>query len=111
MTREPQRKFVRVYYVDLQRDYPAIFFDPTALSTWLRLLIVSDQTWPSQPVLPAAVRRADLDKLTKAGLVRVGDNRVYRLKGYDQERGDRQEKARRGARKRWENGEADGAAA
>lgn len=110
MSRE-QRRFVRVYYVDLKRDYPTVYYSPTALGTWLRLLVGSDESWPSTPELPSALRRADLDLLRSCGLVTVMPNRRYALKGYVTERGDRQEKARRAADARYKNGSDRSAAA
>lgn len=92
-----QRKFVRVYYVDLKRDYPDIWYDATACHTWLRLLVAADESWPSIPELPPAIRRADTDKLVRCGLLEVLPGRRYHLKGYVTERTDRQEKARKAA--------------
>lgn len=91
------RKHVRVFYVDLMRDYPEVYFDPTALSTWLRLLVTSDQAWPSDPILPAAVRRADVDRLQGCGLIALGPNRQYAIKGYRAERQARADAGRKGA--------------
>lgn len=96
MSRE-KRKFVRVYYVDLKRDYPEVWYDPTCRSTWLGLLVGSDEDWPSIPELPSAVRRADLEKLTGCGLVEVLPGRRYVLKGYQVEREERHAKARKAA--------------
>lgn len=110
MTRE-QRRFVRVYYVDLKRDYPTVYYSPTALSTWVRLLVGADEAWPSTPELPAAVRRADLDALQGCGLVSVLPGRTYNLKGYVTERGERQEKARNAAVARYKNGSDSNATA
>lgn len=91
------RKHVRIYYVDLQRDYPEVFFDPTCLSTWLRLLIASDQAWPSAPVMPDAMRRADLAKLESAGLLAVGPAKQFALKGWQEEREGRAAAGKAGA--------------
>ena len=110
MSRE-QRRFVRVYYVDLKRDYPTVYYSPTGLSTWLRLLVASDESWPSTPELPAAVRRTDLELLRTSGLVTVLPGRRFTLKGYVAERGDRQEKARKAAGARYRNGSDSSAAA
>lgn len=97
MSNVPRRKFVRVYYVDLERDYPDIFFDPTALSTWLRLLVNADKVWPTIPQLPPAVRRSDLAKLKSSGLVCLQPNHRYVIKGYDTERAIRNANARKAA--------------
>jgi hypothetical protein len=68
------RPFARVYYDDLESDHGAVFYNPTALSTWLRLLILAEKAWPSMPQLPAAVRRADLETLRKDGLLFLLEN-------------------------------------
>lgn len=88
-----ERPFVRIYYVDLQRDYRQILYDPTAFSTYVRLLILADQAWPAMPVLPKAVRRADLAMLTTCGLIATDELGIYTVKGYHKERAERAKKA------------------
>jgi len=105
-----KRRFVRVYYVDLERDYPAIFYDPTALSTWVRLLVASDKAWPTIAELPGALRRADLAKLTECGLLEIHEHRRYTLRGYVKERSERQALARKAVNARNDrNGTSDAA--
>lgn len=84
------RRYVPVFYVDFKRDHAATYYNPTALSTWLRLLVASDEAWPSDPELPSAVRRADLAALEADGLLSLGPNRTYAIKGY---RADRERRA------------------
>lgn len=91
---DPRRPFVRVYFKDLKRDYPEVWFDPTCLSTWLRLLAQADEAWPAPAELPRAVRRADITVLERLGLVTLRDRGLYSMKGYDEERSQRTEKAR-----------------
>ena len=93
MTRE-QRAFVRIYYVDLERDYPAVWFGP-ALATYTRMLKISDQSWPNPAPLPTGTSKADLRLLTSSGLVALLDNHRYIIKGYERERQERRDKALR----------------
>lgn len=98
------RPYVRVYYEDLERDYPEIFDDDAAVAAWLRLLVIVDKMWPVRPELPASVRGRTLALLTKSKLVTLVPPRHYRIRGYEAERLDRQEKAQRAATKRWQSG-------
>lgn len=99
------RTYVRIYYIDLQRDYPQVWFDPTALATWIRLLTRMDQSWPAAPELPTGVRKADLGILTSCGLVALNGHGTYLLKGYEAERGRRHAAAKTGAEARWKSSE------
>lgn len=101
---QQKRRFVRVYFVDLERDYPDIWYDPTALSTWLRLLVASEKAWPAYPEIPRAARRADLEKLKKVGLMIAHSNDRFELKGWMVERESRAEKARMAVGSRTDRG-------
>lgn len=81
-----RRRFARVYYDDLERDYPGLFYDPTTLSTWLRLLILSEKAWPALPELPRAARRADLEKLVSLGILEHLDHSRFALRGWVKDR-------------------------
>lgn len=99
MTRET-RRYVRLYYDDLQRDYHEVWFDPTCLSTYSRLLAGADKAWPSLAELPHAVRRRDVETLVRVGLLNVNDNGLYSLKGYQREREERADRGRVNVSKR-----------
>lgn len=102
--RQAQRRFVRVYYDDLEADYgQPCWYSPTGLSTYVRLLSGCDKAYPSLPDLPRAVRRADLEHLVAAGLVTLEPNDRYSCKGYAKERSERESKAKRAAAKSWES--------
>lgn len=104
----PKRRFVRIYYDDLEKGHPGVWFDPTCLSTYARLLAGCDKAWPSDPEMPAAVRRADLAELRASGLVIDHSNHRYTVKGYAKERGERMTKAKLAADERWHaDGDAD----
>lgn len=100
---QPKRRFVRVYYDDLEKDYgQTCWYDPTGLSTFVRLLAGCDKAWPSLPEMPRSVRRADLAELLTSGLVTLESNGRYSCKGYAKERAEREAKAKRAARTRWD---------
>jgi hypothetical protein len=82
-------KFVTVYDVD------------AALATWLRLLIIADQAWPSSAILPGNAKQRTVKLLADAGLVDLQPGWRYRIHGLDAEREARSEKARNAAAKRW----------
>lgn len=105
MSREAhaKRRFVRVYYDDLEADYgQSCWYAPTGLSTFVRLLAGCDKAWPSLPELPRSVRRADLAPLVTSGLVTLEPNDRYSCKGYAKERSERESKAKKAAGARWD---------
>jgi len=95
------RKYVRVYYNDLIRDYPDVWADDAALATWLRMLATADPMWPTPPELPRSVRPRPMASLTSSSLVETLPSGRYRMKGLDAERGKRQQSARNAAALRW----------
>jgi hypothetical protein len=100
-----RRRFVRVYYDDLEADYgQECWHDPTGLSTYVRLLATADKAWPSLPEIPRSVRRADLAQLVACGLVMLEANHHYSVKGYAKERAGRETSAKAGATARWAKG-------
>lgn len=89
-----RRRFARVYFDDLEEQHPTTFYDPTALSTWLRLLILSEKAWPALPQLPRSVRRADLAVLRSDALLIEVEHGAFELKGWRAERARRAEVGR-----------------
>jgi hypothetical protein len=87
------RRFARVYYDDLKRDYAAVYADDALLASWLRLLVEADSVWPSDPELPRSVSDAAIEQLADAGLIALGPRYTYAIKGYAVERADRHAKA------------------
>ena len=94
------RKYVRVYYNDLIRDYPEVWADNDLLATWLRLLSTADPMWPTPPEVPRSAKPSHLSKLVTSTLVEESMGR-FRMKGLDAERTSRQDAARNAAAKRW----------
>lgn len=100
---KPVRKFARVYYDDLQREFPEVWADDALLATWLRLLVVAEKHWPTLPEVPRSVRPRALARLASTGLVLLTDPHCYRIRGLDAERTRRQDAARNAAGKRWDS--------
>lgn len=96
------RVYARFYYLEFIRDYPAIYQDDAALSTWLRLLVHADQVWPMVPELPRSVRPGPLRKLVDAKLVTV-TGVTYAVKGQAAERARRSNAGKAGAAVRWDS--------
>lgn len=98
------RPYARIYFQDLQRDYPEVWNDPAALGTYVQLLGLSEAVWPGEPDLPRSVRARSLAILTGGrGLVSVVGH-SFRIKGFHVERTRRQDAARDAAAKRWQSG-------
>lgn len=97
-----QDRFVRLKYDKLEAEHPLVWFDPTALATYARLLALCDQVWPSQPELPVSARRSDLALLRTEGLLVDQPHRRFTLKGYAKDRGEREAKAKAAAGARWD---------
>lgn len=95
------RKYVRVYYNDLIRDYPEVWSDNDQLATWLRLLATADPMWPTPPELPRSVKARALGRLVDASLVSTVADGRYRMKGMEAERTRRGDAARNAAAMRW----------
>lgn len=111
MSPRATRRFVRVYYIDLERDYPQIVSDDGAYATWLRLLVAADKVWPTTPELPKSVKAGPLGRLVASGLVSLLPRHTFSIRGYETERGARQESARNAAALRWQNGRSADAGA
>lgn len=97
------RPFARVYYVDLQRDYPGIYRDNEALSTYVRMLSLADATWPVTPDVPRSEKAIHVKKLVDASLVTLIPPYGFAIKGFDAERNARSNAASNAARTRWGN--------
>lgn len=97
------RRFVRVYYDDMIRDYPEVWNDDRQLSTWLRLLAASDPVWPTKPELPRAVKATVLQRLKDSSLISALPSHRYEVKGFEAERQRRADAARTAAAVRWQS--------
>lgn len=80
------RRWARFYFDDFIRDYPDVYKDDAALATWMRLLVVAEKAWPAMPELPRSARVKTLQKLSALGLVAIGPDFTFALKGFNAER-------------------------
>ena len=101
------RPFARVYYVDLERDYPEVYHDDHLYATWGRLLAIAEAMWPVVPEIPRSAKAAYVKALVATSLVIRDGAYGYRIKGLDDERTARRTAARTAASKRWRNAGAD----
>lgn len=99
------RPFARVYYVDLERDYPEIWHDAATLGAYVQLLAVAEAMWPARPEVPRSIRPGAVRTLTDAGLLVALPRLRYCIKGMDAERTARSTAASIAARTRHGNAE------
>lgn len=102
------RPYARVYYSDLERDYPDVWHDPIALGTYVHLLAIAEAMWPAVPEVPRSARDAIVKRLFESGLLVSLPRFGYRIKGMDAERTARSTAARTAANAR--HGNADSTA-
>lgn len=100
------RPYARVYYVDLERDYPQVWRDDALLATYVRLLCVAEAMWPGVPEVPRSARSANVKRLVEASLVKLVPPYGFRIKGMDAERSARRNAARIAAAARWSDAPA-----
>ena len=90
------RNYVRVYYNDLERDYPDVWDDNQALASYVRLLAIAEAMWPMRPGWPQKASA----KLVDSGLLVALPRHRYTIKGLDAERNARSNAARNAAASR-----------
>jgi hypothetical protein len=79
--------YSRVYWsvVDDEK-FATIYDDDHHLATWLRLLLVADQSHPASANVPSGTRRQSVAALSSAGLIDLGSGSRFRIHGLDAER-------------------------
>jgi hypothetical protein len=97
------RQYARVYYDDIQAEFPQVYADDALLATWVRLLVLAEKMWPTLPEIPRSVRIKTYQRLVEAGLVIPSGEHCYRIRGLDAERTRRRDAARIGAAERWDS--------
>lgn len=82
--------YSRVYWsiVD-DPKFADIYDDDRRLATWLRLLILADQSYPASAGIPLGTNQKALAALVDAGLVDRGTGNRFRIHGLDAERAKR----------------------
>lgn len=102
MSDADRRRYCRVYYERFISEYPHLYDNSTVLGDWLKLLIASEQAWPTDPELPRTVRSSSVTTLVAEGVLQVTGHR-YHLRGFQAERERRAQSGRTGAALRWQN--------
>lgn len=97
-----ERPFARVYYVDLEKDYPAIFYSPD-VAVYVRLLAIAEAMWPKVPEVPRSEPTPAIARLVASGLVEQMPRARFAIKGLDVERTRRQARAREAAAMSWQS--------
>lgn len=107
-----ERQYVRVYYEQLEEEFPLVWRDAALRGDWLLLLARADKMYPAAPELPRAVCQDSIDRLVAAKILKVLDDFRYQVRGYAKARAARQATARAAADVRWGNstGNADASA-
>lgn len=95
------RPYCRIYYVDLERDYPEVWASDAQLATFVRLLSRAEASWPIEQEVPRSARASIVQRLVDATLVERSGRFSYRIKGMDAERNARSNAARNAAASRW----------
>jgi hypothetical protein len=98
----PTRRFLRFYYPEFQRDYPAVYRDDAAFAAFIRLLALAETAWPATPELPRSIRPKPLRLLVENRLVKVAGH-SFELRGFVKERTTRSENGRNAAAVRWDS--------
>ena len=88
--------YSRVYWTIADDErFADVYNSAVALGTWLRLLLIADQSWPASAPIPVGTSTRGLQKLVSCGLVVRLDAHRYRIHGLDAERARRSEAATR----------------
>lgn len=104
------RRYARIYYDDLEREYPEVWRDPVLRGDYTLLLSIADRSWPSSPEVPRMARPKAVKRLVELGLVISEPPFHYRCRGMDKEREERRRHAADAARKRYADRTAPGSA-
>ena len=96
------KPYSRVYHsiVD-DPKFADVFDNDRRLATWLRLLIVAEQSYPASAYLPIGTHMPTVRALATAGLIDLGTGSRYRVHGLASEREMRSQSARNAAALRW----------
>jgi hypothetical protein len=97
VSREREKAYCRVYHGIIDDPkFADVYDNDAALATWLRLLIIADQAWPSSAVLPGNAKHRAVKLLGDVGLLDLQPGWRFRVHGLDAERDRRASAARVG---------------
>lgn len=99
MTKGP---YSRVYWTAVDDPlFADVWANDRALATWLRMLVLADQCYPSSAPMPALTSAVRL--LVDCGLVLERPGNRYSIRGLEKERALRSQSGRNGAAVRWQS--------
>ena len=79
--------YSRVYWTIIDDErFANVYKSDAALATWLRLLLIADQSWPASAHIPARSSRRAVRLLSAAGLIETIPGQLFRIHGLDAER-------------------------
>lgn len=105
------RRYARIYYDDLEREYPEVWRDPVLRGDYTLLLAVADRAWPASPEVPRMARPKAVRRLGELGLILLEPPYHYRCRGMDKHREQRRQQAAHAARTRHADSSAGSSAA
>lgn len=96
------RTYSRVYHEIVEHPrFEKVYRNPSALGTWLQMLLTADAMYPMSPAMPP--RTPTVRLLIDVGLVTQRPGNRYSMRGLDAERERRSAPGRIGAAKRWQS--------
>jgi hypothetical protein len=101
------RRYARIYYDDLEREYPEVWRDPVLRGDYTLLLSVADRAWPASPEVPRVARPKAVRRLGELGLILLEPPYHYRCRGMDKQREERRRQAAHAANVRHAGSNAD----
>jgi hypothetical protein len=101
------RRYARIYYDDLEREYPEVWRDPILRGDYTLLLAVADRAWPASPEVPRGARPKAVRRLGELGLIVLEPPYHYRCRGMDKHREERRKQASHAAAVKYANRTAD----
>ena len=104
------RRYARIYYDDLEREFPEVWRDATLRGDYVLLLAIAERAWPASPEVPRLAKPRSVKKLAQVGLILLEDPFNYRCRGMDKDREARRQHAAEAARKRYADRDAPGTA-
>jgi hypothetical protein len=92
------------YYWRFADEFPSVYRDDALFAGFMRLLALSDATYPAAAPIPRWIDEDVLRGLEDAGVVLLA-NDCFRMKGQQKERRRRSKQGKAGAKARWEQSE------
>lgn len=84
------------FYWRFIREFPEVYDDDRLYANWMRLLVIADQAYPGDGIMPKRASSTAVKKLVGYGLVELTLTDRYRIKGLDADRERRSAQGRAG---------------